>query len=114
MASWWMRSKVDQESIQRATQVRAIRFVTVAAFVAGPPKADEILVRGELEGVIVSTPRGEGGFGYDPIFEPIGMDKTLAELPAHEKDEISHRGRALRKMAPLLGLRFAEIQRPVE
>ncbi|MGA1706627.1 MAG: RdgB/HAM1 family non-canonical purine NTP pyrophosphatase [Candidatus Nanopelagicaceae bacterium] len=94
--------------------LRTARFVTVAAFVAGPTKADEILVRGELEGVIVSTPRGEGGFGYDPIFEPIGMDKTLAELPAHEKDEISHRGRALRKMAPLLGLRFAEIQRPVE
>lgn len=93
---------------------RTARFVTVAAFVAGADPEDEMVVRGELEGVIVASPRGEGGFGYDPIFAPMGMDKTLAELLAQEKDEISHRGRALRKIAPLVGLRFAQIQRPVE
>ena len=94
--------------------LRTARFVTVAALVTGPNPQDELVVRGELEGMILSAPRGDGGFGYDPIFTPVGMAKTLAELTADEKDEISHRGRALRKMAPLLGLRFAQIQRPVE
>jgi XTP/dITP diphosphohydrolase len=93
---------------------RTARFVTVAAFVASSSPQDEYVERGELEGVIVEAPRGDGGFGYDPIFAPVGMTATLAEIPAAKKDEISHRGRALRKIAPVVGLRFAQIQRPVE
>ena len=80
-------------------------------------------MRGELEGIIIDEPRGDGGFGYDPIFQPMDLAPhqahsnnklTLAQLRPEEKDEISHRGRALRKIAPLVGLRFAQIQRPVE
>jgi XTP/dITP diphosphohydrolase len=52
---------------------------------------------GEVKGTIIDTPRGEGGFGYDPIFIPEGFDKTFAELDASVKDKISHRGRAIQK-----------------
>lgn len=61
-----------------------------------------IEVQGECEGVIITTPRGDGGFGYDPLFIPEGFDRTFAELSAEEKHAVSHRGRALRKMKELL------------
>jgi XTP/dITP diphosphohydrolase len=99
--------KVLDEMKDVAEGLRTARFVTVAAFVA----EDEILERGEFEGVITHSPRGEGGFGYDPIFQPIGLDLTLAQLTAEQKDEMSHRGRALRKLAPRVGIRFAQIPR---
>ena len=102
--------KVLAEMEGIADPLRTARFVTVAAFVA----ADEILARGEFEGVITRAPRGEGGFGYDPIFQPIGLDQTLAQLTAAQKDEMSHRGRALRELAPQVAIRFVQIQRPVE
>lgn len=57
---------------------------------------------GECEGVIAEAPRGEGGFGYDPVFVPKGFSRTMAELNPEEKDSISHRGRALRRLAELL------------
>ncbi len=50
---------------------------------------------GRVSGHIVDPPRGQGGFGYDPIFEPEGLSKTFAELPPAEKHRLSHRGRAL-------------------
>jgi XTP/dITP diphosphohydrolase len=53
---------------------------------------------GRLEGEILAEPRGEGGFGYDPLFLVPEFDKTLAELPLAEKNRISHRGRALRQV----------------
>jgi len=87
---------------------RTARFVTVVAFIDGDDPV--ITERGELEGVIVDAPRGEGGFGYDPIFAPINSASTLAEISAAEKDEISHRGRALRKIAPKVGIRFAQFR----
>ena len=102
--------KVLAEMEGIADPLRTARFVTVAAFVA----ADEILARGEFEGVITRATRGEGGFGYDPIFQPIGLDQTLAQLTAAQKDEMSHRGRALRELAPQVAIRFVQIQRPVE
>jgi XTP/dITP diphosphohydrolase len=49
-----------------------------------------------------TKPRGIGGFGYDPIFEPVGREGTMAELTPEEKDRISHRGRALRALGELL------------
>ncbi len=52
---------------------------------------------GTVEGQITLNPRGTGGFGYDPLFIPAGYDCTMAELPAEEKNAISHRGEALRK-----------------
>ncbi len=87
---------------------RTARFVTVVAFIDGDDPV--ITERGELEGVIVDAPRGEGGFGYDPIFAPINLASTLAEISATEKDEISHRGRALRMIAPKVGIRFAQFR----
>jgi len=58
----------------------------------------ERLFEGRVDGVIVKERRGSGGFGYDPVFRPDGHDQTFAEMPAHLKNGISHRGRAAEKM----------------
>ena len=63
------------------------------------------LVRGTTRGRIATTPRGTGGFGYDPIFEPAGEPpggRTFGEWSADEKHTVSHRGRAARRMTPIL------------
>ena len=52
--------------------------------------------------VLIRSPRGTGGFGYDPIFLPYGSSRTTAELDPDEKDAISHRGQALRALVPVL------------
>jgi XTP/dITP diphosphohydrolase len=57
---------------------------------------------GIVDGIIVDLPRGEHGFGYDPIFVPNGFDRTFAELPAETKNKISHRAQAARKLAHYL------------
>ncbi|MBS1773839.1 MAG: RdgB/HAM1 family non-canonical purine NTP pyrophosphatase [Bacteroidetes bacterium] len=57
---------------------------------------------GICKGTIIETPRGNGGFGYDPIFIPDGYDKTFAELEPHIKNTISHRGIATRKMVSFI------------
>ena len=72
-------------------------FVCAVALVSG---AGEVVVEGRMPGRLVREPRGENGFGYDPIFVPSGYDRTSAELPAQEKDAISHRGQALRALVP--------------
>lgn len=77
---------------------RSARFRTVMALVT--PDGQQIVVEGVLEGSIIDTPRGDSGFGYDPVFEVDG--RTLAELGAAEKNAISHRGRALRALAETL------------
>jgi len=64
------------------------------------PDGHEYVVEGQLRGRLVREPRGSGGFGYDPIFQPEGGTRTLAEFGAVEKDAISHRGRAFRALAP--------------
>ncbi len=61
---------------------------------------------GAVEGRITNEPRGEGGFGYDPVFIPAGYDRTFAELPASLKNSLSHRARALEKARDFL-LAFA-------
>jgi XTP/dITP diphosphohydrolase len=75
-------------------------FVCAAAFVL--PDGTEHVVEGSMTGRLIRAPRGEGGFGYDPIFVPHGGVRTTAELPAAEKDQISHRGQAFRALAPVL------------
>jgi XTP/dITP diphosphohydrolase len=57
---------------------------------------------GAVEGVIVDLARGGGGFGYDPVFQPEGFDKTFGELPAATKNQISHRARAIAQLAQFL------------
>ena len=70
------------------------RAVAVVAF----PNGGEVWAEGVCEGVLRTKPRGTGGFGYDPIFEPAGWDRTMAELTPEEKNRLSHRGRALRAL----------------
>ena len=72
---------------------RACRFVCVMA-VADPLSGDVKTVEGEVRGLVADRPRGEGGFGYDPIFWAPQHTATMAELPEHEKNIISHRARA--------------------
>ena len=79
---------------------RTARYRAVA--VLAGTDAEPIEAEGTCEGIIGTTPRGSGGFGYDPIFEPVGWDRTMAELTPQEKDRISHRGRALRSLGDLL------------
>jgi XTP/dITP diphosphohydrolase len=77
------------------------RFVAAAALVI-PKGADpelETVVTGEVQGRLIRVPRGSGGFGYDPIFQPDGFDLTTAEMTPEAKDAISHRGRAFRALA---------------
>jgi XTP/dITP diphosphohydrolase len=66
------------------------------------PDGTELAADGVCEGTLVSVPRGEGGFGYDPVFVPEGSTSTMAELADEEKDAISHRGRAFRALRGLL------------
>lgn len=63
---------------------------------------DPHLFRGETAGVILDEYRGEGGFGYDPLFYIEDMGKTYAEMTADEKNSISHRGKAMRMLAEFL------------
>ena len=79
---------------------RTARFVCAAAAVL--PDGRELAVEETMEGRIIDAPRGTNGFGYDPIFVPLGETRTSAELSSDEKDAISHRGKAFRALAPLL------------
>ena len=67
-----------------------------------PPGAREWVVTGQVEGRLIRSPRGSGGFGYDPIFLPDGYHQTTAEMTADAKDAISHRGRAFRALTPFI------------
>jgi XTP/dITP diphosphohydrolase len=79
------------------------RFVCAAALVApAGGTAREWVVTGEVAGRLIRAPRGSGGFGYDPIFQPDGFEQTTAEMTPEAKDAISHRGRAFRALAPFI------------
>lgn len=78
---------------------RGAHFYCAAAFVAGTA---EHVVSGQVEGQLLRAPRGDGGFGYDPIFRPDGFSVTTAEMTANEKDAISHRGKAFRALVPVI------------
>jgi XTP/dITP diphosphohydrolase len=81
---------------------RGAAFVSACALVWGNGDADHEVVRGEWPGTVARAPRGEGGFGYDPVFVPAGTDRSAAELSPAEKDAASHRGRALTLLLPAL------------
>ena len=72
---------------------RSAKFVSVITCCF--PNGDVITARGECPGTIAFAPRGEGGFGYDPVFFVPGLKKTFSQLTAEEKNAISHRGKAL-------------------
>jgi XTP/dITP diphosphohydrolase len=80
--------------------LRTARYRCVAVLVA--PNGETDVAEGTVEGLLIDEPRGSGGFGYDPIFVPVGESRTMAELAPDEKDTISHRGRAFRALVPAL------------
>jgi XTP/dITP diphosphohydrolase len=79
---------------------RGASFVCAAVLVT--PDGAEQVVRGEMVGTLLRAPRGDNGFGYDPVFVPTGETRTTAEMTPAEKDAISHRGKAFRTLAPLI------------
>ena len=78
---------------------RKAKFRTVIAYISGD---HQHLFEGKVEGYILHEKRGEEGFGYDPIFVPDGFDITFAEMSASQKNQISHRARAVSKMVEFL------------
>jgi XTP/dITP diphosphohydrolase len=83
---------------------RTARYVCAAALVDGG--GEEAVFLGECEGVVLEEPRGTGGFGYDPLFYLPSEGCTFGELPPERKNEISHRGRAIRLVADSLRARL--------
>jgi XTP/dITP diphosphohydrolase len=83
---------------------RGAAFVAAVAFCRpdGSGGVIEEVVRGEMRGSVIRELRGTGGFGYDVLFQPDGYDRTTAELSIEEKDAISHRGKSLRAIAPVV------------
>ena len=81
-------------------EARTARFVCCIALVY--PDGRELTVRGETEGLIIDEAKGDGGFGYDPYFYYPPFGKTFSELSAEEKNTISHRGKAIAKLAEKL------------
>jgi len=79
---------------------RGAHFACAAALAL--PGGEEWVVTGRVDGRLIRKPRGRGGFGYDPIFVPDGLEVTTAEMTAEEKDAISHRGLAFRALAPFI------------
>ena len=75
---------------------RAAAFVAVLCLAW--PDGHEELALGRVEGLLVDPPRGTGGFGYDPMFQPEGHTQTFAEMPVEQKQALSHRGRAFRQL----------------
>ena len=91
----------DEERVEyllskmKSVEDRRAKFVSAVSFCL--PDGRSFTVMGECCGVITDKPRGEGGFGYDPIFLPDGFTETFSELSAEKKNSISHRGKALVK-----------------
>jgi len=89
-------SELDRVGAVSSDERRA-RFRTVA--VAAFPDGHEVVAEGRVEGHIAAQPRGKGGFGYDPVFVPVGETRTFAEMSPDQKNALSHRGRAFRALA---------------
>jgi XTP/dITP diphosphohydrolase len=79
---------------------RAAHFACAAALAL--PDGTERVVEGRLLGTLRHAPVGDGGFGYDPILQPLGDTRTCAQLTAEEKNAISHRGQAFRALVPVV------------
>lgn len=97
--------KLLSEMEEVEDEKRGARFVCCIAL--GFPDGRVEVFEGYVEGKIGRQPTGFNGFGYDPVFYPEGYDTTFAEISAEEKDKLSHRGRALRKLREYLMLSVA-------
>lgn len=87
---------------------RSAHYVCVLTYFDG---AEPFSMEGRCHGEIIQQPRGEAGFGYDPIFCPAGIPRTFAEMTIKEKTQYSHRGQAIQKITPFLMSRFANRSR---
>ncbi|AUI70735.1 XTP/dITP diphosphatase [Companilactobacillus alimentarius] len=76
---------------------RTARFVSTLVF-ANPKNEHDLVVEGEVKGLIGTLPQGDDGFGYDPLFYLPELDKTMAQITVDQKNQISHRGNALKKL----------------
>jgi len=92
--------KLLQEMKCVAPEKRGARFRCVLALAA--PSGKQGVAEGEYRGVIISEPRGENGFGYDPVFLDTASGLTFAEMPSEQKNQISHRARALQELVKIL------------
>lgn len=98
----------DDENIDKALEAlrgvpeddRTARFICTLA--VARPNEETLFFEGTCEGMITTTPIGENGFGYDPIFYLPSKERTMAQLTPAEKSEVSHRGDALRKLQEIL------------
>jgi XTP/dITP diphosphohydrolase len=96
-------------SEMRGKSERTARFRTVIAMKGRLPAPDgramlfDETTDGHIDGLITTEPQGDGGFGYDPVFAPEGMERTFAQLSIDEKNAISHRGRAVMAAATRIG-----------
>ena len=82
---------------------RRARYRCAMVFVIRPDDSAPVVCESSWEGRIATTPRGDGGFGYDPLFTVAGTERTAAEFEAGEKNLVSHRGKALRALVAALG-----------
>ncbi|HTD91067.1 MAG TPA: RdgB/HAM1 family non-canonical purine NTP pyrophosphatase [Burkholderiales bacterium] len=82
---------------------RSAHYTCVIVLVRHAGDPEPLIAEGRWEGEILAEPRGSGGFGYDPYFFVAALNQSAAELPAHEKNRISHRGKALARLAEKLG-----------
>jgi len=97
----------DKENLQKLVErlkekglARTPAFYTAAIAIVSPK--GEYVVHGWMHGEAIDTPRGEGGFGYDPMFVPEGHEKTLGELEPEVKKALSHRAKALQLAKPII------------
>lgn len=98
----------DEANLQKVLQEmsgiaqRGAQFVCAAAFVV--PNGYQKVLRAEMVGDLIAEPRGDNGFGYDPIFVPSGYSQTTGEMEPELKDSISHRGKAMRALAHVISV----------
>ncbi|MFI9651666.1 RdgB/HAM1 family non-canonical purine NTP pyrophosphatase [Guyparkeria halopsychrophila] len=90
--------KLANELAKRPDSPRSARFVCALAFVRTAEDADPIVVEGTWEGEVLDTPRGERGFGYDPLFLSPAHGLSVGEMDPDEKHRVSHRARALKQL----------------
>jgi XTP/dITP diphosphohydrolase len=81
---------------------RTARYRCVLVFLRRPADPEPVIAEGVWEGRILRAPRGSGGFGYDPVFQPLNCEEAVAEMPPQRKHLLSHRGQALRALLAAL------------
>ena len=98
-------AKLLQQLSGVAEDRRRARFRCVLAFLRHAEDPSPLICQGTWEGAILSAPRGRHGFGYDPVFRPVDSTRSAAELPPEEKNRVSHRAQAMRRLVEQLRAR---------